>query len=165
MKRLFNSAAAGAMFALAFTAVLSFEAAFGWPIRGRDSENAYNIVQSGIPALSVEQGITATPTGTQATSYQLTAGLSQVTTSTAGPDGVRLPSVTQLQSPTNLDASLTMVVANHTANAINLFPFEATTLIVSGGVAGGAGAAVSIPTNKVASCYSVSTGRWYCQVA
>lgn len=165
MKRYLNSAVIGASFALAFVTVLSIQAAFGWVIRGRDSEGANNIVQTGIPAISVEQGITATPTGTQATSYQLTAGLSQVTTSTTGPDGVRLPSVTNLYSPSNLDGSLTIVVANHTANAINLFPFEATTLIVSGGVAGAAGAAVSIPTNKVANCYSVSTGRWYCQVA
>ena len=163
IKRLLSSAAVGACFALGLLAV--FQAASGWPIRGRDSEGAYNIVQSGIPATSVEQGITATPTGTQANSYQLSAGVSQVTTSTVGPDGVKLPSVSSLYSPTSLDAALAMVIANHTANAINLFPFEATTVIVSGGVAGGAGAAVSIPSNKVASCYSVSTGRWYCQVA
>ena len=163
MKRFLNSQAGGLIWLVA--ALISLQAAFGWPIRGRDSEGAYNIVQTGIPATSVEQGITATPSGTIATAYQLSAGVSQVTTVATIGDAVKLPSVSNLYSPTNLDGSLAMVVANHTANSMNLFPFEATTVIVSGGVAAGAGAALAIPSNKMASCYSVSTGRWYCQVA
>lgn len=162
MKRFLNSAS---LIALGFVAVLALEAAYGWPIRGRDSEGAYNIVQSGIPATSVEQGITATPSGTLATSYQLSAGVSQVTTVATIGDSVKLPSVSNLYSPSNLDGSLAMVVANHTGNSMNLFPNESTTVIVSGGTALGAGAALAIPSNKMASCYSVSTGRWYCQVA
>lgn len=165
MKRYLDTAAKGALFALGFIAVLSLQSAFGWVIHGRNSEGANDIVQTGIPATSVEQGITATPSGTQLNAYQLTAGVNQVTTVATIGDAVRLPSVSALYSPTSLDGSLAIVTANHTGNSMNMFPFEATTVIVSGGTALGAGAALAIPANKVASCYSVSTGRWYCQVA
>lgn len=159
MKRFLNSVAAGAIFALATL----ITAALGLQITGRDTTNQRVIWQSGISAASTELGITATASGTQANSYQLTAGFSLVTTSTVGPDGVKLPSITAIGAPSNVDASLNVIVVNDTANSINVFPFAATDVIVSGGTAGGAGAALAVTTRKQIDCWSAtSTGRWYC---
>ena len=161
MKRFLNSAAAGAIFAL--TALTT--AALALSVLGRDSSNYRNIVQVGLAATSTDLGVTATPTGTQANSYQITAGFTLVTTSTVGPDGIKMPSITNFGSPSNLDASINVIIANNTANSINVFPFLATDVIVSNGVAGAAGAALAITTLKSADCWSAtSTGRWYCQV-
>ena len=80
-------------------------------------------------------------------------------------DGVKLPSITQLGSPTSLDGAINVVVVNNTANSMNVFPFLATDVIVSNGTAGGAGAALAVAALKNADCWaSTSLGRWYCTV-
>jgi hypothetical protein len=161
MKRLLNSALSGAVFALAVLVT----AALALQITGRDSTNQRVIWQSGIQAVSTELGITATASGTQATSYQLSAGFSLVTTVATIGDGVKLPSITGIGAPSNVDASLNVVVVNNTANSMNIFPFAATDVIVSNGAAGGAGAALAVGALKNADCWSAtSTGRWYCTV-
>jgi hypothetical protein len=164
-KRLTSSFLRGAAFGIGIATMLSIQAALAWVIHGRNSEGANEIIQTGISASSVEQAITATPSGTILTSYQLSAGVSQVTTVATIGDGVKMPSVTALGPPTNLDASLNMIVINHTSNSLNIWPFASSDVFVSGGSALGAGAALALPSNKVASCYSVSIGRWYCQIA
>ena len=161
MKRFLNSAAAGAIFALAALAT----SATALVISGRISQNNREIFQVGIAAVTPEQGITATASGTQATSYQLSAGVSFVTTVATIGDGVRLPSITAIGPPTNLDGSLNVIVVNNTANSMNIFPFAATDVIVSAGVAGAAGAALAVGTLKNADCWaSTALGRWYCTV-
>src|SRR6516162_5234591 len=161
MKRFLNSAAAGAIFALAALATT----ATALVVTGRISANNREIFQVGIAAVTPEQGITATASGTQATSYQLSAGVSFVTTVATIGDGVRLPSITAIGPPTNLDGSLNVIVVNNTANSMNVFPFLATDVIVSNGVAAGAGAALAIAALKSADCWaSTALGRWYCTV-
>ena len=157
MKRLLNSAAIGVICGIVMSA------AFALTISGRDSANRNAIWQNGISALSTELGITATASGTQATSYQLSAGFSLVTTVATIGDGVRLPSITNIGAPSNVDASLNVIVVNDTANAMNVFPFLATDIIVSNGAVGGAGGALSVTARKQIDCWSAtSTGRWYC---
>ena len=161
MKRFLNSAAAGAIFALAALATT----ATALVVTGRISANNREIFQVGIQAVTPEQGITATPSGTQATSYQLSAGVSFVTTVATIGDGVKLPSITAIGAPTNLDGAINIIVVNNTANSMNVFPFAATDVIVSNGTAGGAGAALAIATLKSADCWaSTALGRWYCTV-
>ena len=161
MKRYLNSVAAGAIFALAAlgTTALAIQ------IAGRTSTDQRNIVQVGIAAVSTDQNVTATPSGTQVTSYQITAGATFVTTSTVGPDGVKMPSITGIGPPTNLDAAMNIIIVNNTANSINVFPFLATDVIVSNGVAAAAGAPLVVTTLKNADCWgSTVLGRWYCTV-
>ena len=161
MKRFLNSAAAGVIFALAAVVTTSM----ALTIAGRVSVNNRDIFQVGIQAATPEQGITATPSGTQANSYQLTAGVSFVTTVATIADGVKLPSITAIGPPTNLDGSINVIVVNNTANSMNVFPFLATDVIVSNGTAGGAGAALAIAALKSADCWaSTALGRWYCTV-
>jgi len=156
-----RSAAYGAIFALAAFATT----ATALVIAGRVSTNNRDMFQVGIQAVTPEQGITATPSGTQVTSYQLSAGVSFVTTVATIGDGVKLPSITQLGSPTSLDGAINVVVVNNTANSMNVFPFLATDVIVSNGTAGGAGAALAVAALKNADCWaSTSLGRWYCTV-
>jgi len=161
MKRFLNSAACGVIFALAVLAT----SATALVISGRISQNNREIFQVGIQAMTPEQGITATPSGTQVTSYQLSAGVSFVTTVATIGDGVRLPSITAIGPPTNLDGAINVIVVNNTANSMNVFPFAATDVIVSAGVAGAAGAALAVGTLKNADCWaSTALGRWYCTV-
>ena len=160
IKRFLNSTAVNAIIAtvLATTAALSLQ------IAGRESGQNRNIFQTGIAASSTDLSVTATPSGTQVNSYQITAGFTVVTVSTVGPDGVKMPSITAIGSPTNLDASMNIVIANNTANSINVFPFAATDQIVSAGVAAAAGAPLVLTTLKSIDCWSATTpGRWYCQ--
>jgi len=161
MKRFLNSAACGMIFALAALATT----ATALVIAGRDSGQNRNIFQVGIAAVTPEQGITATPSGTQATSYQLSAGISFVTTVATIGDGVRLPSITAIGPPTSLDGAINIIVVNNTANSMNVFPFLATDVIVSNGTAGGAGAALAVAALKNVDCWAnTALGRWYCTV-
>ena len=161
MKRFLNSAASGMIFALA--AVVTTATAL--VVSGRITTNQREIFQVGIQAMTPEQGITATPSGTQVTSYQLSAGVSFVTTVATIGDGVRLPSITAIGPPTNLDGAINVIVVNNTANSMNVFPFLATDVIVSNGTAAGAGAALAIAALKSADCWaSTALGRWYCTV-
>ena len=161
MKRYLQSAAAGVVFALAVFAT----SAMAVVLLGRTSVDSRNINQVGIAAVTPEQGITATPSGTQATSYQLTAGVSFVTTVATIADGVKLPSITSLFSPTSLDGAINVVVVNNSGNSMSLFPFLATDVIVSNGAAAGAGAALAVPALKNADCWaSTALNRWYCTV-
>ena len=147
-----------------FGVSLLMTAAFALQITGRNSDNQRSIFQAGIAASSTELGITASTTQTQVGAYQLSAGLSQITTANSA-DAVKLPSLSNLGSPSNLDAALNVVIINNTANTVQLFPFSSTDVIVSGGSAAGAGASKNIPTLTTADCWSVSTGRWYCQIS
>ena len=161
MKRFLSSIAAGVVIAVA----VATAASFALTVLGRNSQDYRNIHQVGIQAASTDLSITATASGTIATAYQLTAGVSYVTTVATTGDAVKLPSTTALGAPTNLDASLHMVVMNNgAAVSMNLFPFAATDVIISNGVAGGAGAALAVAKLKMADCWSVSTGVWFCVV-
>lgn len=163
MKRYLNSAACGVIFALAVSAT----AALALAVSGRNTDRYRSIDQVGIAAMSNEIGITATPAGTQANSYQLTAGASYVSTVATIGDSVKMPSTTSIFSPTNIDASLNIIIVNGTANSMNVFPFLATDIMNVGGVASGAGAAMAIAAGKQADCWSFNVagvGKWYCSV-
>jgi hypothetical protein len=161
MKRFLNAAAMGAIFGLA--ALLS--SALALSVVGRNSTDNRNILQAGLFALSTDLGVTATASGTQANSYQLTAGFTSVTTVTTIGDSVKLPSIQTLYSPSNLDASLNVVIANTTGNAMNVWPFLTTDAITGNGAAGAAGAVMAIAANKTAICWaSTAQARWYCVV-
>jgi hypothetical protein len=162
MKRLLKSTLSGVVFALAALATV----AFAVTLTGRETTQQRSIFQIGMAAVTPETGITATPSGTQVTAYQLTAGVSQVTTVATIGDAVKLPSLA-LGPPTNLDGALNVIVINNTANSMNMFPFAATDVIVSttAGTAGGAGAAMAVAALKMADCWSITgSGRWYCSV-
>lgn len=161
MKKILSTALRAIVAGLCF----AVSAALALSITGRDTQFQRSVLQSGISAMTPELSITATPSGSQTTSYQLSAGVSQVVTVASSGDGVRLVSTTALGAPTNVDASLNMIVINaHASNAVNMFPFASTDVIVNNGSAGGAGAALSIPALKNADCWSVSTGKWYCTI-
>jgi hypothetical protein len=160
MKRFLNSAAAGAIFALAALATT----AFALQVSGRNTERYRSIDQVGINALSTDLNVTATPSGTQVNSYQITAGMTYVSTVTTIGDAVKMPSTTSFFSPTNIDAALNIIIVNSTANSMNVFPFAATEIMNTNGVASGAGAAMAIAAGKYADCWSVSVGKWYCSV-
>ena len=63
---------------------------------------------------SWDDGITATPSGTQATSLVLSQTLNRVTTVTTGADGVKLPAMTPGQ--------MIMIINDASANALQVFP-------------------------------------------
>lgn len=158
IKRTLNAVWFGAVFG----ASLMLSAALALTVTGRNSENRQSIFQMGIQAMSVETGITASTTQSQVGAYQLSAGVSQITTANAN-DAVKLPSLSALGSPSNVDASLNVTVINNTAGNITLYPFAATDVIVMGGTAAGAGALKTLATLTTTECWSISTtGRWYC---
>lgn len=157
LKRIAHNAVVAATFAFVFV----MSAAVAVTITGRESSFGRSVLQSGIAAQTPELAITASTTQTLPGAYQLTAGVSQITTANSN-DAVKLPSLTALGSPSNLDASLNLIVINNTANSIQVFPFASTDVIVSNGAAGGAGAALTLTTLKSLDCWSVSSGRWYC---
>jgi hypothetical protein len=162
MKRLLNSALSGVVFALAVLAT----AALAVTLTGRESSQSRAIYQAGMFAVTPEAGITATPSGTITTAFQLGAGVSQVTTVATIGDAVKLPSMAP-GAPTSLDGSLNVVIINNTANSMNVFPFAATDVIVNttAGTAGGAGAAIAVAALKMADCWSIAgSGRWYCSI-
>lgn len=163
MNRFLKSAASGAIFALAAVAT----AAVALQISGRNTDRYRAIDQVGIAAMSNEIGITATASGTQVNSYQLTAGVSYVSTVATIGDSVKMPSTTALGAPTNLDGSMNIVIINGTANSMNVFPFLATDIMNTNGTASGAGASMAIAAGKQADCWSVNVagvGKWYCSV-
>jgi len=161
MKRLLNLGVRGGI-VLGLVGVLA-SAALALTISGRDTSQQRSISQVGIRALSTDLGVTATASGTQVNSYQITAGFTLVTTVATIGDSVKMPSITALGAPTNVDAALNIIIVNNTANSMNVFPFAATDVIVSGGAAASAGAAMAVAALKSASCWSAtSTGRWYC---
>lgn len=138
-------------------------AAVALSITGRETQFQRSILQAGIPAVSTDLAITASTTQTLAGAYQLSAGFSQVTTANSN-DAVKLPSLTALGSPSNVDAALNMTIANNTANTVGVFPFASTDIIVNNGSAGSAGAVLGLPTLKTMECWSASSGRWYCTI-
>jgi hypothetical protein len=161
MNRYLRTALSGSIFALAALAT----AALAVTITGRNTDLARSIAQVGIAAVSPELNITATPSGNINNSYQLTAGSSLVSVVATTGDAVKLPSTTAFGAPSNVDASLNVIIANNgAAVSMNVFPFAATDVIISNGVAGGAGAALSVAKLKSADCWSYSTGLWFCTV-
>lgn len=125
-------------------------------ITGTNSEWRFSIFQMGIPRITRDESITATPSGTQITSYQLTAGLNYVTTVASSGDGVRLQNTISSQgSPSG--GGLQVVIINASANPLNVFPFSATDTIN----AGGAGAAFSLAAGKTATFYVGIDNKWY----
>jgi hypothetical protein len=160
MKRFLNSAVCGAIFGLAALAT----AALALQISGRNTDRYRSIDQVGIGAYSTDLNVTATPSGTQANSYQITAGMTYVTTVATIGDAVRMPSTTAFFSPTNIDAALNIEIINGTANSMNVFPFAATEIMNTNGVASAPGALMAIAAGKAADCWSVSVGKWYCSI-
>jgi hypothetical protein len=162
MKRFLNSAASGVIFALAALATT----AFALQISGRNSERQRSIDQVGINALSTDVGVTATPSGTQANSYQVTAGFTYVSVVATIGDAIKMPSTTSFFPPTNVDAALNIIIVNGTANSMNIFPFLATEVMNKGGVASAPGALMALAAGQMADCWSTTfaPGKWYCQV-
>jgi hypothetical protein len=158
LKRVLKAILTGAACAVGFV----MTAALALSITGRDTAYQRTILQVGIPAVSNELGITASTTQTLVGAYQLSAGFSQITTANAS-DAVKLPNMSSLGPPTNIDGSLNVVIANNTANSVQVFPNLSTDVIVSNGSAGGAGAAFTLTTLKTLECWAATaSGRWYC---
>lgn len=84
------------------------------------------VISSGINARSVETGITASATQTQAGGYALTKAVSVVATSAASGNAVTLPALTAGQS---------VLVFNNGANPIKVFPNGASDTIDGGSAA------------------------------
>lgn len=159
LKRTLNAVWYGAVFAVS----MALTTAFALTITGRNSDNKNAIFQYGIPSISRENGITATPTPAIATAYQLTAGVSEVTTIATTGDAVKLPSTIYLTAP-NSPAALNVIVINSNAsNAVAVFPFAAGDTIVKSGAAGTPGASVSVPALTTLECFAFTDTKWYCQ--
>jgi hypothetical protein len=162
LKNLARAAAWGLIAALAFLAT----AALAINISGRDTQYNRSILQMGILGIAGDLNVTATPSGTITTSYQITAGITEVVTIATTGDSIKLPNMALFTSGTP-GHSLDIIVANHHAtNAVGLFPFASAEVIVNNGSAGAAGAALSIPALKTAECYSVpgTVNTWFCQI-
>lgn len=131
-------------------------------ITGVFSANQRQIDWVGIQAITREEAITATASGSITTSYQLTAGISRVSTVASSGDGVKLPSISQPGlTSTNVNGSLVMVLINAGANSMNVFPQLSTETIN----AGSAGAAYAVAAGKTATCYVGTSAKWYCSVS
>jgi|GEM_PF-2333730 len=96
---------------------------------------------------SSETGITATAGGGQANAYQLTAGLSEVTTVATGADSVKLPPA---------KAGLDLSVRNSGANSMQVFGTSPDTI---NGVATGTGVAQAASLS--ASYFCPVDGKWF----
>lgn len=152
-----------ALFALALILVTGAAAAL--QISGRNSEHNLQILQMGIQAISREEAITAVPSGTITTAYQLTAGMSQVTVVASAGDAVKLPATALVPITVGPKAGLVMTIVNaHPTNAVNIFPNLSTDVITNNGASAAAGAALSLPALKVAECFAPVDGSWFCQI-
>lgn len=136
----------------------TFALAASITITGTNSEWRNSIFQMGIPRITRDESITATPSGSITTSYQLTAGISYITTVASSGDGVKLPStIASTGSPAG--GGLMMVIVNGAAsNATNIFPFAAADTIN----AGSGGAAYSLAAGKTAICFAGLDAKWFC---
>lgn len=96
----------------------------------------------------VENAITATASGTQANSYQLTKAISRITVVATSADGVKLP-------PAIAGASC-MIINDDSKDAVTVFGFNAADLI--GGVLGSTG--LIQPGGRMAAYFCAVDGVW-----
>lgn len=130
-------------------------------ITGTNSEFKNSIFWVGVPRISRDESITATPSGTISTAYQLSAGISYVTTVATAGDAVKFPPTTGAQYGGQSGGGLQMVIINATANSMNIFPFQASDTInaLSGG------AAYALANGKTVTCFVGIDGKWYCNLS
>ena len=95
---------------------------------------------------SVEDAITATASGSQTTSYQLTAQVSRISTVATTADGVKLP----LAVP-----GMALTVINDGANAAQVFPTAPDTIDAVTSATG-----VALSAAKRATFFCVVAGKW-----
>lgn len=89
-------------------------AAFALTMTGTNSENNRSIFEVGFLRIARDTAITATASGNQSTSYQLTTGLNRIATVASGNDSVKLPACT---------GGIMVVVSNQAAsNTANVYP-------------------------------------------
>lgn len=100
-----------------------------------------------LPQVSIEDKITATAGGTQATAYKLTAAISRVSVCATSGDSVSLP-------PSSQWVGGKMVVINDGAGNLDVYPGNATDQIDTAAV----NTAAVITTPKRAVFYCTSTG-------
>lgn len=144
-----------AALAVALTGAMAVAASI--TITGTNSEWRNSIFQMGIPRITRDESITATASGSITTAYQLTAGISYVTTVASSGDAVKLPVTT---GP--FGGGLMMIIINGAAsNAMNIYPFQAADTIN----AGSAGAAYSLAAGKMATCVVGLDAKWFCQLS
>lgn len=143
-----------ASLALALSGALGYAASI--QITGTNSASKNQIFQMGIPRITRDEGITATPSGSITTSYQLTAGLNQVVTIASTGDGVKLPITTGPSGGTAGGGLLIIVNNAHASNAVNIFPNQAADTIN----AITAGGAFSLTAGKTAMFIVTADGKW-----
>jgi len=97
---------------------------------------------------STESGITATPSGTQATSFQITSAINNVSAVANAADGVRLPP--------SYAGAVVFIVNSHASNACQVFAHGTATI---NGVAGSTG--VSQAAGKSALYVCPVRGQWF----
>lgn len=127
-------------------------------ITGTESKFKNSIFWMGVPRISRDEAITATPSGNITTAYQLTAGISQVTVAASSGDAVKLPLTTGGVQGSTPGGGLLMIVINGQAtNPINVFPAQAADTInaLSGGTA------FSLGAGKTAMFVVGNDGKWY----
>lgn len=98
------------------------------------------------PVMSSESGITATASGTQATSYQLGAAVNRISTVATAADGVKLP---------RAQPGMEIFITNAGANAAQVFGTSPDTI---DGVATATGVSQPAGTTVAYRCVSVSAG-------
>lgn len=122
-------------------------AAFALTMTGTNSENNRSIFEVGFLRIARDTAITATPSGTQGTSYQLTTGLNRIATVASGNDGVKLPACT---------GGLVVVVSNQAAsNSANVFPSSGDAINALS-----ANSAFALAANKTVIFFCGIDGTW-----
>lgn len=117
-------------------------------ITGTETTYRNSIFQVGILRISREESITAFSGGGQTSAYQLTAGLSRVTTVAAGNDSVKLPVC---------GGGKTIVVINAAAsNSMNVYGQTGDTINALS-----ANTAFAVAANKMVIFSCAIDGAWY----
>lgn len=127
-------------------------------ITGTESRYKNSIFWMGVPRVSRDEAAVATPSGTISTAYQLTAGITQVTTIATTGDAVKLPPTSGGVQGSTPGGGLLMIVINaHASNALQVFPFQAADTIN----AISAGGSISLTAGKTAMFIVGNDGKWY----
>lgn len=147
--------------AVALTGALAFAASI--TITGTNSEWRNSIFWVGTLRISRDDSIVATPAGTLANSYQITAGINHVITVASAGDAIKLPSTAvSVSGPPGPSGGLQITIINAAAaNSLNIFPFAAGDTIN----AGGAGAAYALAAGKVTTCFVGIDNKWFCNLS
>lgn len=125
-------------------------------ITGTNSENRLSIFHVAMLRITRDEAVTATPSPTQANAYQITAGITQVTTVATAGDSLKLPVTTSAPGTPSGGGLMVIVINGAAANSLNVFPQTGDTINALA-----ANATYAIPANKTVIFFCGADGKWY----